>query len=84
MQVITTLTDDLSNIRPPLVIIEYDDVSSSDLGKGILVQVRNMNKISCVRVEMCLVIEHSLYIQERLLYSLSLALVSPIYSRSDF
>lgn len=56
MQVVTTLTDNLSNIRPPLIIIDYDEVSSSDLGKGTLVQVREMKKISCVIVEMYFVI----------------------------
>ena len=56
MQVVTTLTDNLANVRPPLIIIDYDDVSSSDLARGTIVQVREMKKISCAIVEVYLVI----------------------------
>ncbi|CAF2430595.1 unnamed protein product [Rotaria sp. Silwood2] len=36
----TTLTNGAAYIQPPLIIVEYDELTSSDIGKGTLVQVR--------------------------------------------
>lgn len=44
IQLITTLTDGLTYIQPPLIYIEYDELSSADLSAGTLVQVRRMKK----------------------------------------
>jgi hypothetical protein len=35
-----TLTNGVSYIQPPVIVIEYDELSLSDIGKGTLVEVR--------------------------------------------
>jgi hypothetical protein len=35
-----TLTSGTTYIQPPLIVIEYGELSTSDIGKGTIVQVR--------------------------------------------
>jgi hypothetical protein len=39
IKILNTLTTGASYIQPPVVVIEYDELSLSDLGKGTLVEV---------------------------------------------
>ncbi len=38
--ILNTLTDGATYIQPPVIVIEYDELSLSDIGKGTLVEVR--------------------------------------------
>ena len=40
IQILYTLTDGTTYIQPPVIVIEYDDLSTSDIGKGTTVEVR--------------------------------------------
>ncbi len=36
-----TLTSGVTYIQPPVIVIEYDELTTSDIGKGTIVDVRN-------------------------------------------
>lgn len=36
-----TLTSGVTYIQPPVIVIEYDELTTSDIGKGTVVDVRN-------------------------------------------
>jgi hypothetical protein len=38
--ILNTLTDGVTYIQPPVIVIEYDELSTSDIGKGTIVEVR--------------------------------------------
>jgi hypothetical protein len=40
IQILNTLVNGSTYIQPPVIVIEYDEISLSDIGKGTLVEVR--------------------------------------------
>ncbi len=48
IKILNTLTSDTTYIQPPVIVIQYAELSISDIGKGTIVQVRI--KILYVRI----------------------------------
>ena len=46
IKILHTLTTGASHILPPVIVVEYDELSASDIGKGTLVEVRR-KRIGC-------------------------------------
>lgn len=49
IQVLNTLTGGTSYILPPVIVVEYAELSSSDIGQGTVVQVREEKNTSEMR-----------------------------------
>ena len=49
IQVLNTLTGGTSYILPPVIVVEYAELTSSDIGQGTVVQVREEKNASKMR-----------------------------------
>lgn len=47
IKIITTLTSGVSYLQPPVIVVEYAEISSSDIGKNGVIEVRQIKNLVC-------------------------------------
>ena len=71
IKILHTLTTGASSILPPVIVVEYDELSASDIGKGTLIEV-SRKLIGCRAIRTPSFSETKVSVAMSLLYVLAL------------